>query len=733
MSGRWILPLLSCVCILAVALGARAEITDFDPDQIAKYLRDKKIDSLEKFVAELPAHYRANWIMMARTESSQQARRHSTAVRPRLLLQSEDAKQVFGLKIDVDPTTKAYLDSKVEYMQWEPNEFTVAGVKQRNTFRFHLIDTKQGTVVKDDPDCQTCHHERPNWDAYDSWGGMLPFNRDRLYENSIEADAFVRIFTELQNADPKLRDPVVAQLRLPPGISHDGATVKLDFSKRTDAAKTTKVKYRGSEYEVPQGGNYILFDHTKKPSPVSDPDPEGRAIAMFDHLSALNAIRVAQEILDRAPKFDVRFIALAIANNCVTEATLGDYVSNDALKKLLAWHDALAKKRAKDAAVPGEPAIADFKQLLKDTKLRRESLPKLKADLQYTNLTAKEPKLPLRNGLIAANGYTKTEKQVVEDLFRRTNRPAHNVDTVTNGLVDRELYSQNEKIALFRLFLEPAGVKVWKWSMSSRSRSTTYTFGDVFEFGGAPFKGYNAQIIERVGDSLKPQKTDCADLAKANRPVFEGATFVDLKDVVFLPGVDTGTGTTVVDAGGEGRDFFVSTDEGNTGTFESWFAAFVDTIDRGADGDPSDLFYTGEPPPPVDLDVDGDGTVGSADAARVTQRIGVCFPDPDYDLAADFDGDGCITDLDLAWFDDAVSDEVDDDRLDDVPHDDGEGGDGAIDGGDEMTPGETLGLCLGEPGYDARADLDGDGCVTAADDAFLGLRIEERSLEAPML
>ena len=35
---------------------------------------------------------------------------------------------------------------------------------------------------------------RPNWDAYDSWAGMLPFNRDRIYQGSVEAAAFRKIF-----------------------------------------------------------------------------------------------------------------------------------------------------------------------------------------------------------------------------------------------------------------------------------------------------------------------------------------------------------------------------------------------------------------------------------------------------------------------------------------------------------------------------------------------------------
>ena len=35
---------------------------------------------------------------------------------------------------------------------------------------------------------------KPNWDAYDSWGGMNSFNRDRIYQGSVEAATFRKIY-----------------------------------------------------------------------------------------------------------------------------------------------------------------------------------------------------------------------------------------------------------------------------------------------------------------------------------------------------------------------------------------------------------------------------------------------------------------------------------------------------------------------------------------------------------
>ena len=73
-------------------------------------------------------------------------------------------------------------------------------------FRFHLINMEISEgAIRRTPAAQACHFGRPNWDSYDSWGGMLPFNRDRIYEGSEEAKAFERLLKSLGRslkADP---------------------------------------------------------------------------------------------------------------------------------------------------------------------------------------------------------------------------------------------------------------------------------------------------------------------------------------------------------------------------------------------------------------------------------------------------------------------------------------------------------------------------------------------------
>jgi hypothetical protein len=471
-------------------------LTDFTPEGIATFLaKHPDVRSAAKFLERLKAEeFKQYWIMMTRSESVQTG----TAKQPRFIVPNKEADKVFGFEIDSD---------FIEYMHFDDT---------KNRFRFHTIEAVNGTVKRDDAGCDRCHGGRPNWDAYDSWAGALPYNRDRIYQDSHEEAAVKRLWKDLRD------DPIVKQFDPPPGIIRDPATgdvtiafdgndpgdrVDVPYDKDADG----NVTFPGDTgaVNVNRGGPFLTIHH----SGMSDSD-EGRGSALFDQLTAMNALRVAQELLDMPRDVvDIRPVALAIArDDCAVDAgNLGDYAPPAALDAFVAYHG------------------MSFDDLRTDTRTRQEGLPREKANLQADNV----------RGLITAitGDPDPAVEFIVSDVFRRSNEgrdPDETAllkpDQLTHYMVDREFYDENNetrKIALFRFFLEPSKVRVGKWSMSVRDRSTTYTFGDRFSLR------YIAKIVEKLGeaelsdasgtDPAKGREKTCAKLAADSRDWFDKA------------------------------------------------------------------------------------------------------------------------------------------------------------------------------------------------------------------
>ncbi len=227
---------------------------------IGDYLDDHPdIDSVAEFIAALPLEYRQNWLLMTRSESLQTG----SAAAPRLLLPNARAANAFSVGFrnhTSDPSYPAYHPNAIEFMQWD---------EARKTFRFHEIALtpipgrddrnppagdwrfpgRAAGVEIDDHRCFACHSTRnvlnrgttpgtdgvsrdvpakskPNWDAYDSWGGQLAFNRDRIYKGSVEAATFRKTFNLWTwQANPHVRG-IIEQLELQPPNVPDGTMAR---------------------------------------------------------------------------------------------------------------------------------------------------------------------------------------------------------------------------------------------------------------------------------------------------------------------------------------------------------------------------------------------------------------------------------------------------------------------------------------------------------------------------
>lgn len=523
---------------------------DFTPERIAAYLRaNPNVNSPARFIAALPDPYKQNWILMSRSESLQTG----TAQSPRILLPSTDARFVFTVGMTAHSSYPGSHPNAIEFMQWD-------GDPAQKTFRFHeiVVDTvpavpgnpafltRSRGVSVDDPKCFSCHSTRnvinldrsvsppvpgptngtdgippgsvrvkskPNWDAYDSWGGMTPFNRDRIYQGSVEAAVFRKTFNLWTWRTNDAIKMIIEQLELqPPGVPSSPAAdhritrqiggpndghVNFGFDSAppvftepvptgTEPPITASYSFdgtTGSGTSVTRGGSFVTLHYSL--NAMSD---EGRGVRFFDTLGGLggtlNQERIADELIHHhfatgSVPIDVRPIALAITTGCVTNP------------------DTLAAPASAVRDFFDARNGMNYAGVEADTRSRRQGLPLRKADIEKRTMDrAGDPYLLLTapaNGVLqefgaatSAGSYTALDLgRLRQEVFRRPTTGFGGDSTIMGGFyVDRERYdafNENTIISLSRYFLEPLGVSVDKWSMGVRGRSRTYTFADVFD------------------------------------------------------------------------------------------------------------------------------------------------------------------------------------------------------------------------------------------------------------
>lgn len=552
---------------------------DCSPENIQAYLdANLYVDTAAEFIAALPLEYKENWILMPRSESLQTG----TAQTPRILMPSADTRFVFSLGLKEHASFPGAHPDAIEYMQWDAT--------QKN-FRFHEIVLKdigperERGVTVDDAKCTKCHStqnvpntseafgtagtgvppdlvkakNKPNWDTYDSWGGMMPFNRDRIYQGSVEEKAFKATFN-LWNWRGSVENDFIRQIleqlelqptNLPNTSFHtiernidetgDVAHITFGFEKpgapappppRAGPNNTINYNFNnepgaGASTVVNQEARYVTLRHSLAAgspntnenylNPSSD---EGRGVELFDRLtaSARNPMRIADELVSHqyatgSFPIDIRPIALAIAKGCVVRSGNTVIKGNNppGLPNLNVAFDFFNSRHG----------ISGVQDLLNDTLTRQRDLPRRKADIQKLNLdryfldgsdnnndpdvdpylSVADAGTPAGNGLIQeyAPGLANTIDERRREVFRRSmDLPSPDNSPLLNGFyVDREIYTGNaEKIALYRYFLEPLGVSVDKWSMSVRGRSRTYTFADLFG-------GYTSRLTSELRQSLR--------------------------------------------------------------------------------------------------------------------------------------------------------------------------------------------------------------------------------------
>lgn len=431
--------------------------TDLTPTGINTYLTGvgSNVNTQAEFVAALPPEFRQNWILMTRSESLQTG----TGQFPRILLVSEDSKKAFSLGLAEHSSFPGAHPNAIEYMQWDDaqknfrfHEIVIKPIPDMDqinpgVFRFPARTTRG--VSEDDPKCFACHSTRnvrnrgttpgttgnpigsvkfkskPNWDSYDSWGGMLAFNRDRIYKGSIEAAAFRKLMNlwnwqtnedvravieQLALQPPWVTDTVRPQDRISrwdtPGTEggvNDGH-IRFNFDPAfpvvakeplpTSVANTAvdytfaRTSPNATASTVVRNNEFVVLQHSKTGTGTRFGQDEGRGTNFFNNLYlGLNPLRVADEMIPSGTAtyihatgnvpIDVRPIALAIAADCITVSGGTDITATQTIQTM------------SSVTVPAffqDRNGMNFNDVFDDTRRRAASISRRKADIQKRNL-----------------------------------------------------------------------------------------------------------------------------------------------------------------------------------------------------------------------------------------------------------------------------------------------------------------------------------------------------------
>lgn len=572
-------------------------LTDLTPGGINTYLTGagSSVNTQAEFVAALPAEFRQNWILMTRSESLQTG----TGAHPRILLVSENSEYAFTLGLVEHSSYPGSHPNAIEYMQWDDtqknfrfHEIVIEDIPEMDeisagVFRFPARPAPQ--VKADDAKCFACHSTRnvfndptkagatpgttgipigsvkfkskPNWDTYDSWGGMLAFNRDRIYKGSVEAAAFRQLMNLWSWQDNEAIRSVIEQLELQPpwvtdtvrpqdrikrwdtpgtqGGENDGH-IHFDFDPDyptveneplpSAALPNTTIGYTfdrlaptATPSTIKRNPEFVVLQHSNTGTGSRFGEDEGRGTNFFNNLYLdLNPQRIVDEISPAGSDphiyatgsvpIDVRPIALAIAQGCITV----NGGTNIADTQTIAGVSVPAFFDARNGM--------NFNDVFDDTRQRSASASRRKADIQKLNLdrtgdtyvTGPDVAQGLidmhessTDGIVPATDPSSTAslrlRQLRQEVFRRAIGSGGGAadQTVMGGIyAEREDFNVNTaEISLYRYFLEPLGVSVDRWSLGVRGRSRTYSFADQFNITSSYDETFRSELGASLGVS----------------------------------------------------------------------------------------------------------------------------------------------------------------------------------------------------------------------------------------
>jgi len=465
---------------------------------------DGKNMDMTGFLKQLPDDLRSNFIFMGKSQSFQTG----TADNPRVIMTSErgDIRVTFG----TSPNERGY--NKVEISMWNP---------EKQAFDYKEMEFKNGKAVKhEDPtSCVQCHGDpaKPNWDNYNYWAGAIPSNKDTLVPGTIETEEYLKLIMRAEKAPAS--DPMSALILDRPDKPDDSGDrtykkLKKRLEKKKENLQLNPMALNGDTFEGTAGGVGVM---------------------MFDRMVSRSGCTARRELREQVPRpaafNSMKYILFGLANSCDMENFVPDWFSNLAANRFVDIKD--MGVGAEDITPQAPPALTKaqsvMNDLIVDTDIRNKRIVIDKIGRQkYYHIQEY-----LRTG--RAKNYAEAETKAQAEIEANRNAIGLNIVGVNPGngnpanpyyddptpgksATYRYRYQNGEpiktigeataKIAKYRYFLEPFGVKMDRWSGSIDE--TSYTFSDIFDTIRERLlsKEDRDQIKDELGDN-----TTCENIA----------------------------------------------------------------------------------------------------------------------------------------------------------------------------------------------------------------------------
>ena len=475
--------------------------------------------SMTNFLKSLPDDLRTNFIFMGQSQSLQTA----TATNPRVIMTS--ARGDVRVSFNTSPNERGY--NKVEISTWNPH-------KQAFDYQEMEFNTQDGKAQqhKDPSSCVQCHGNpaKPNWDNYNYWAGAIPTNKDTLVPNSKEAKEYLNLIKRAESAPAN--DPMSALLLARPSPGRDRTSVRI-----------------AQELE---NGKLVQLDPMTREGITFPGSAGGVGVVIFDRLVSRSGCMARRELREQVPNPEafksLKYILLGLRNNC---QNMDQFVPE--------WFLNLAEKRFADIRGMGKNAEGDDKNkmnfseglspknnleksimddIIVDTDIRQKRvvLDKIGRQMNFHIETY------LKSG--QAKNLEEAKKMAIAEMELNRAKLGLNIvgvrpgqgnpvnpyyDAPTEGKSEsyRYRYQNNQpivtinesttRVAQYRYFLEPFGVKMNRWSPTIDE--TSYSFSDLFN--NVESNLLSQDDIEAIGRELESNPT-CERLAKASKDSFSG-------------------------------------------------------------------------------------------------------------------------------------------------------------------------------------------------------------------